>query len=88
MEKSVSPRSSKVRETFGVERREQLLRLVNERGRVRTGELAQLLDVTEPTIRKDISDLESQGLIVRSTSTLEKPSDSRRNRQSRALAWS
>ena len=65
MEKSVSPRSSKVREIFGVERREQLLRLVNERGRVRTGELAQLLDVTEPTIRKDISDPESLGLIVR-----------------------
>ena len=62
---SVSRRSSKVRETFAVERREQLLRLVNERGRVRTGELAQLLDVTEPTIRKDISDLETQGLIVR-----------------------
>ena len=65
MAKSASHRPSKVRETFGVERREQLLRLVNERGRVRTGELAQLLDVTEPTIRKDISDLEAQGLIVR-----------------------
>jgi DeoR/GlpR family transcriptional regulator of sugar metabolism len=61
----VSRRGPKVRETFAVERREQLVRLVNERGRVRTGELAQLLDVTEPTIRKDISDLEAQGLIVR-----------------------
>ena len=59
------PPQPEVRETFAVERREQLLRVVNERGRVRTGELAQLLDVTEPTIRKDISDLEAQGLIVR-----------------------
>jgi DeoR/GlpR family transcriptional regulator of sugar metabolism len=62
---SANRRSPKVRETFAVERREQLLRVVNERGRVRTGELAELLDVTEPTIRKDISDLEAQGLIVR-----------------------
>lgn len=57
--------SGKVRDAFAVERREQILRIVNEQGRVRTGELAQQLEVTEPTIRKDITDLESQGLLVR-----------------------
>ena len=61
----VAHRGPKLRDSFAVERREHILRIVNENGRVRTGELAQLLDVTEPTIRKDISDLESQGLLVR-----------------------
>lgn len=65
MGKALSGRGPKIRDTFAVERREQLFRIVNERGRVRTGELAQLLDVTEPTIRKDIVDLEAQGLLVR-----------------------
>ena len=55
----------KGRDTFAVERREHMFRIVTERGRVRTAELARLLEVTEPTIRKDIADLEAQGLLVR-----------------------
>jgi DeoR/GlpR family transcriptional regulator of sugar metabolism len=53
------------RDVFAVERRETIWRLVSERGRVRTSELAQLLQVTEPTIRKDIGDLQTQGLLIR-----------------------
>jgi DeoR/GlpR family transcriptional regulator of sugar metabolism len=53
------------RDAFATERRERIWRLVNERGRVRTSELAQLFNVTEPTIRKDISDLESRDLLKR-----------------------
>lgn len=53
------------RDTFAMERRERISRLVNERGRVRTSELAQLFNVTEPTIRKDITDLESRDLLRR-----------------------
>jgi DeoR/GlpR family transcriptional regulator of sugar metabolism len=56
---------ARIRDAFAVERREQILRIVNEQGRVRTNELAQQLEVTEPTIRKDITDLEAQGLLVR-----------------------
>lgn len=55
----------KQRDIFAVERRETIRRLVSERGRVRTSELAQLLDVTDVTIRKDITELENQGLLVR-----------------------
>ncbi len=54
-----------VRDTFAMERRERIWRLVNERGRMRTSELAQLFTVTEPTIRKDIADLESRDLLRR-----------------------
>jgi DeoR/GlpR family transcriptional regulator of sugar metabolism len=54
-----------LRDTFAMERRERIWRLVNERGRVRTSELAQLFSVTEPTIRKDIADLESRDLLRR-----------------------
>jgi DeoR/GlpR family transcriptional regulator of sugar metabolism len=56
---------TRMRDAFAVERREQIVRIVNEQGRVRTNELAQQLAVTEPTIRKDITDLEVQGLLVR-----------------------
>ena len=53
------------RDTFALERRERIWRLVSERGRVRTSELARSFDVTEPTIRKDIADLESRDLLRR-----------------------
>lgn len=65
MNDSAAPARGKSRDIFAVERREKIRRLVNEQGRVRTSELAQLLDVTEPTIRKDIADLEAQNLLVR-----------------------
>jgi DeoR/GlpR family transcriptional regulator of sugar metabolism len=65
MAESSTQARTKTRDIFAVERRERIRRLVNEHGRVRTSELAQLLDVTEPTIRKDILDLEAQKLLVR-----------------------
>lgn len=61
----MSETSVSMRDTFAMERRERIWRLVNERGRVRTSELAQLFEVTEPTIRKDIVDLESRDLLRR-----------------------
>jgi len=61
----MSETSVSMRDTFAMERRERIWRLVNERGRVRTSELAQLFEVTEPTIRKDIADLESRDLLRR-----------------------
>jgi DeoR/GlpR family transcriptional regulator of sugar metabolism len=50
---------------FTEERRAEIVRLVKERGRVRTGELAGILGVTEPTIRRDVADLDRQGLVHR-----------------------
>lgn len=61
----MSRSNAQPRDSFALERRERIWRLVNERGRVRTFELAQLLQVTEPTIRKDIIDLEAQSLLTR-----------------------
>ncbi|WP_382309370.1 DeoR/GlpR family DNA-binding transcription regulator [Herbiconiux sp. UC225_62] len=45
---------------FAEERRENILELVNARGRVTVAELSDLLNVTRPTIRKDISTLDQQ----------------------------
>jgi DeoR/GlpR family transcriptional regulator of sugar metabolism len=45
---------------FAAERHASILRLLDERGRVRNTELAELLGVTEPTIRKDVADLARQ----------------------------
>jgi DeoR/GlpR family transcriptional regulator of sugar metabolism len=50
---------------FADERRRRILDIVNARGRVRVSELAGLVGVTEPTVRKDISDLDSQRLLRR-----------------------
>ncbi len=50
---------------FADERRRRILELVNARGRVRVSELAQLVGVTEPTVRKDITDLDGQRLLRR-----------------------
>ena len=40
---------------FAEERRARILELVNTRGRVKVSELAEQLQVTQPTIRKDIA---------------------------------
>lgn len=45
---------------FAEERRAHILEMVNARGRVTVTELAQELNVTQPTIRKDISTLDEQ----------------------------
>jgi DeoR/GlpR family transcriptional regulator of sugar metabolism len=53
------------RPLFAAERRRRILEIVNARGRVKVSQLAQLVGVTEPTIRKDINDLGSQRLLRR-----------------------
>jgi DeoR/GlpR family transcriptional regulator of sugar metabolism len=50
---------------FADERRGRILEIVNARGRARVSELAELVGVTEPTVRKDITDLEEQRLLRR-----------------------
>ena len=50
---------------FAEERHARILDLLDERGRIRNTELAQLLGVAEPTIRKDVADLARQRLLRR-----------------------
>ncbi len=50
---------------FGVERRSKIMSLLNENKSVLVNETAALFDVTEETIRRDLKDLENQGLLVR-----------------------
>ncbi|MGV8146424.1 MAG: DeoR/GlpR family DNA-binding transcription regulator [Alkaliphilus sp.] len=50
---------------FVEERRNEILRLLSETGKVKTIELAELFGVSEPTIRRDISDLNKQELLIR-----------------------
>jgi DeoR/GlpR family transcriptional regulator of sugar metabolism len=53
------------RHAFTEERRARILDIVATRGRIRTAELAELLEVTEPTVRRDIADLDRQRLLRR-----------------------
>lgn len=46
-------------------RREQILAYLNVRERTSVGELSQLLGVSEVTVRKDLDQLEAQGLLTR-----------------------
>ncbi len=50
---------------FAQERHQRILQLLSERGRVRNAEMAELLNVTEATIRKDMSDLAKQQRLQR-----------------------
>jgi DeoR/GlpR family transcriptional regulator of sugar metabolism len=50
---------------FADERQARILEHVRVRGRARIGELAALFDVTEPTVRKDLSALQDRGLVKR-----------------------
>ena len=50
---------------FADERQAKIAEFVSVRGRARIGELATLFGVTEPTIRKDLRALQSQGLLKR-----------------------
>ncbi|KAK1184370.1 DeoR/GlpR family DNA-binding transcription regulator [Streptomyces sp. NBS 14/10] len=50
---------------FAEERHARILQLLGERGRIRNSELAELLGVTEPTVRKDVADLARQQLLRR-----------------------
>ncbi|MCU1493635.1 MAG: hypothetical protein JWO62_1399 [Acidimicrobiaceae bacterium] len=46
-------------------RRARILELVNERGSIRVSELANIVGVAEPTIRKDVADLDRHRLLRR-----------------------
>lgn len=50
---------------FAEERRQHILTMLGTRGRVRIAELVALMKVSEPTIRKDLSALESLKLLRR-----------------------
>ncbi|MDX6724911.1 MAG: DeoR family transcriptional regulator, fructose operon transcriptional repressor [Solirubrobacteraceae bacterium] len=50
---------------FADERQQRIAELVAVRGRARIGELARTLGVTEPTVRKDLSALQEQGILKR-----------------------
>lgn len=50
---------------FPEERLDQILSLVQERGRVSVSELSQIFDVSAVTIRNDLSNLEQRGLVLR-----------------------
>ncbi|MDA3021502.1 MAG: DeoR/GlpR family DNA-binding transcription regulator [Actinomycetota bacterium] len=51
--------------SFAEERHQQILALLAGRGRVRNSDLAAMLDVAEPTIRRDIADLARQRRLTR-----------------------
>lgn len=50
---------------FAEERKREILRLLEIYKKVKTLELSQLFSVSEPTIRRDINELEELGLLVR-----------------------
>jgi DeoR/GlpR family transcriptional regulator of sugar metabolism len=51
--------------TFAAERQEKIAALVATRGKIHLNELASLFDVSQPTLRKDLSVLQQQGLLKR-----------------------
>jgi DeoR/GlpR family transcriptional regulator of sugar metabolism len=51
--------------TFAAERQEKIAALVAARGKVHLNELASLFEVSQPTLRKDLSLLERHGLLKR-----------------------
>ncbi len=48
-----------------IERHQRILALVEQRGAVSINELTEILGVSHMTIRRDVSKLEEQGLLVR-----------------------
>ncbi|QKW17767.1 DeoR/GlpR transcriptional regulator [Kitasatospora sp. NA04385] len=50
---------------LGAERRKQLVQLVHGEGVAQVGELARRLKVSPSTIRRDLTDLQSEGLLAR-----------------------
>lgn len=47
------------------ERRKKILELINENGSVRVNNLSRIFDISEVTIRTDLADMESKGLLTR-----------------------
>ncbi len=50
---------------FAAERQEKIAALIATRGRIHLDELASVFEVSQPTLRKDLSILERQGLVKR-----------------------
>jgi DeoR/GlpR family transcriptional regulator of sugar metabolism len=50
---------------FAAERQERIAALVTSRGRIHLDELASVFEVSQPTLRKDLTILERQGLLKR-----------------------
>src|ERR1700693_1060673 len=50
---------------FAAERQEKIAALVTSRGRIHLDELASVFEVSQPTLRKDLTILERQGLVKR-----------------------
>lgn len=50
---------------FSIERKVKLLSCINEKGSILVREASLLFGVTEETIRRDLKDLENQGLLLR-----------------------
>jgi DeoR/GlpR family transcriptional regulator of sugar metabolism len=50
---------------FAAERQEKIAALIASRGRVHLDELASVFEVSQPTLRKDLTILEQQGLVKR-----------------------
>lgn len=50
---------------FAEERKEEILKVLKVQGKVKTLELSEKFNVSEPTIRRDISDLEKAGRLIR-----------------------
>jgi DeoR family transcriptional regulator of aga operon/DeoR family fructose operon transcriptional repressor len=67
-------------EVFARERQQQIARIVEERGRARVSDLADALDVSSVTIRKDLRVLETEGRVVRAHGGALAPSRSRPER--------
>ena len=58
MKKSSQPRNTK-------QRRHTIMQLLQEQGEVSVEQLVQLFDISEVTIRKDLSELETNGFLLR-----------------------
>jgi DeoR family fructose operon transcriptional repressor len=50
---------------FPEERKREILKLLQQHGKVRNLDLSKILGVSEPTIRKDIADLDQENLVIR-----------------------
>ena len=57
MKKSSQPRNTK-------QRRHTIMQLLQEQGEVSVEQLVQLFDISEVTIRKDLSALETNGFFI------------------------
>ena len=47
------------------ERLEEITRLVNQKGTIRVSDIVKLLNVTDMTVRRDLVELEEQGVLTK-----------------------